>query len=297
MRRTIDLALVPCFVEVVRQGGFTAAGAHLGLPKSTVSRRVSRLEADLGVPLLVRTTRTVRTTDAGQVFFERAARAMEQVEEGARELAEQRAEPRGVLRITTPPNFDEIGAIVGSFLKRYPEVRVEVSALGRAVDLVKEGYDLAIRAGQLHDSAMIARKLIAGDFALHASEAFLAEHGEPTDLGALAELPAAAFRSTDGLSHWSLEGPEGTRRVTLRSRFQADDLYTVACAAAAGVGVALIPRPAARRFPALRRVLPDYRYAAGAVYLVYPATRHVPTKVSAFRDHLLEWIAAHPQAW
>lgn len=292
MRGTIELALVPAFVEVVRQGSFTAAARALELPKSTVSRRVSRLEDELGVPLLVRTTRKLRLTEAGEAFFARVAPAVEQVEEAARLVAEQQDEPRGVLRITVPGDVELMGTLLVRFIERYPEVRVEVLATGRKVDLVGERVDVAIRAGQLEDSGLVARRLARVEFRLFASERYLERAGEPRSVDELAEHECVLFRPTDGVAYWTLFCPEGERRVEVRGRFGADDLLYVRQAVYAGAGIGLLPSNILSNAPPhVRRVLPEVSMPLGAVHLVYPSATHLPAKVRAFRDFIVEHVA------
>jgi len=291
VRGTIDLALVPAFVEVVRQGSFTAAATELELPKSTVSRRVSRLESQLGVQLLLRTTRQLRLTEAGEGFYARVARVLEGVEEAARALAEEREVPRGVLRISVPPDFERLPELVTSFVARYPEVRVEVSAAARFVDLVAEGYDLAIRAGQLDDSSLIARRLSGVEMQLFASHEYLERRGTPESVEALADHDFVLFRPRHGVNTFALEGPDGQERIEVTGPVAADDLLFIRGAVLAGAGIGMLPRYifGAERERVVRLLPAHCVVSAGAsVHLVYPAARHVPARVRAFRDHLLE---------
>lgn len=299
MRGTIDLGLVPAFVEVVRHGSFTKAAKVLELPKSTVSRRVSRLESELGAQLLLRTTRQLRLTEAGETFYARVAPVIEGVEEAARAVAEQREEPRGVLRISVPPDFERLPELVTSFVTRYPEVRVEVTAASRFVDLVAEGYDLAIRAGQLRDSSLIARRLSRVELQLFASHDYVARRGEPASVEQLAAHEWVLFRPQHGANVVPLEGPDGTHRVEVTGAIAANDLLFIRGAVLAGAGIGVLPRYIfGDDRERVVRLLPAYCVASGgAVHLVYPAARHVPARVRAFRDHLLEslpWYGDEP---
>ncbi len=295
MRDPVDMALIPSFVEVVRQGSFTKAAAALGLPKSTVSRRVSKLEEALGVTLLVRTTRKLRLTEEGELFYRRVATAVECVEEAARAVAAQREEPQGLLRVTAPTDFEHLPGLVASFIERYPAVSVEINVSGDVVDLVAAGYDMAIRAGRLKDSSLIARKLSTVEFHLFASASYLDAHGEPASVADLIDHECVLFRARRGVSQWSLTGPGGVETVEVRGRLVVDDLLFARGAALAGVGIALLPRDMFNLGrDHVRRVLPDHAMPGGSVYAVYPAARHVPAKVRAFRDHLLESGAWHP---
>ncbi len=292
MRGTVDLALVPAFVEVVRQGSFTKAAKALGLPKSTVSRHVTKLEEALGAPLLVRTTRSLRLTEEGETFFQRVATAIESVEEAARAVASQHEVPHGLLRISMPSDYDHLAPIVASFVARYPEVSVEVNVSGEHVDLVGEGYDLAVRAGKLADSSLIARKIASVDFHLFASPAYLAAHGEPSTVADLAAHDCVLFQRHHGVARWTLHGPDGAESVDVSGPLSVDDLLFVRAAVASGVGIGLVPSSFfAGESDLVRRVLPKHARSFGAVYIVYPGARHVPAKVRAFRDHVLESAA------
>jgi len=290
VRGTIDLGLVPAFVEVVRQGSFTKAAAELGLPKSTVSRRVSRLEEELAVQLLLRTTRQLRLTEAGERFYARVAPVVERVEEAARALAEEREEPHGLLRISIPPDFERLPELVTTFVARYPRVRVEVSAAARFVDLVAEGYDLAIRGGQLRDSSLIARRLSGVEMQLFASHDYVARRGAPASVEALADHDFVVFRPQHGASALTLNGPDGVERVEVTGPVAADDLLFIRGAVLAGAGIGILPRYIfGEDRERVVRVLPSHCVAqSAALHLVYPAARHVPARVRAFRDHVLE---------
>jgi len=284
----VDLALVPAFIEVVRAGSFTKAAKALGLPKSTVSRHVSRLEEGLGALLLVRTTRSLRLTEVGEAFYHRVATALDSVEEAAREVAEQRAVPQGLLRISVPSDYERLAPIVASFLRRYPEVSIEVDVSAGMMDLVAEGYDLAIRAGRLRDSSLIARKLATVEFHLCASPSYLEAHGEPRTVSELSDHSCVLFRPQHGVSRWALTGPDGVEQVDVRGTLWVGDLLFARAAAVAGLGISLLPSSLFAPGLGLVRVLPNHMQPAGAVHIVYPASRHVPAKVRAFRDHLLE---------
>ncbi|HUH02971.1 MAG TPA: LysR family transcriptional regulator, partial [Kofleriaceae bacterium] len=175
----MDLNEILIFTRVVQAGSFTGAARSLEMPKSTVSRKVSELEERLGARLLQRTTRKLSLTDVGRTYFEHAARVVAEVEEAEQAVTRMQEAPRGLLRVTTPLNFGYLGPMVASFLDRYPEVQVEIVCADRVVDLVHEGFDVAVRAGELGDSTSIARNLGALESFVIASPAFLARHGAP----------------------------------------------------------------------------------------------------------------------
>src|SRR5690349_7028510 len=173
----MDLNEIIVFARVVQAGSFTKAAAELGMPKSTVSRKVSELEERLGARLLQRTTRKLSLTDAGRTYFDYSARVVAEVEDAERAVSSLQAAPRGLLRVTAPTNFRVLGAIVADYLKRYPDVRLELFCTGRRVDLVEERFDLGVRAGVLADSSLVARSLGTAGWVLAATPAYLRRRG------------------------------------------------------------------------------------------------------------------------
>jgi DNA-binding transcriptional LysR family regulator len=298
MSGTIDrLGILPVFVEVVRQGSFTAAAAQLGLPKSTVSRRIAHLERELGVELLARTTRKIRLTDAGADLYRDVEPALARLEDATRALTDRQHTPRGLLRVTAPTDLadDFVAGVVASFVRRYPTVHVEMVLTNRIVDLVGEGFDVALRAGRLADRAgIIARRLSASDLGLFASASYLERRGVPERVADLAQHDCVLFRAQGGTARWTLEGPEGRVRIDVKGPVTAHDYAFVRATIRAGAGIGLIPMTGHGADPSLVRVLPDYGIAGGALYVVYPSTRHLSAKVAAFRDHVVEEFRSAP---
>lgn len=295
------VALVPVFIEVVKHGSFTAAARSLGVPKSTISRRVAELERQLGVSLLVRTTRTVRPTDAGLELFESASRALDHLHEATDAIAAHQRVPRGTLRVTAPSDGGGrfLADVVASFVERYPEVRVELVLTQRLVDLVAEGFDVAVRASMgLPDSSLVARKLATSDLGLFASTRYLERRGEPRTLAELADHDCVLFRSKHGARRLAFQGPHGEEHAQMRGPVSCDDLGMVRELVRAGVGIGLVPlllEPGCIESGG-RRVLPEHIVGGSSIYVVYPGSRHVPPKVAAFRDHLVEAYQRSPDA-
>src|SRR5882672_12732054 len=175
----MDLNEILVFARVVQAGSFTMAAAQLGMPKSTVSRKVSELEERLRARLLQRTTRKLSLTDAGRTYYDYSARIVGEIEDAERAVSSLQQTPRGVLRVTAPVNVAFLGPIVSDYLKRYPEVRIDLFCTGRLVDLIEERFDLGIRAGLLGDSTLIARSLGNVKWFLVAAPAYLKKHGRP----------------------------------------------------------------------------------------------------------------------
>lgn len=294
----MDLNEILVFTKVVEAGSFVGASRALDMPKSTVSRKVSDLEARLGARLLQRTTRKLSLTDVGQTYFQHAARVVADLEEADRVVARLQEAPRGLLRVTTPLNFGHLGPIVAAFLKRYAEVKVEIVCADRVVDLVQEGFDVAVRAGPLADSSLIARPLGTLKSFVVASPSFVRRHGAPKTPEELAELDCVVFGAGAERSSWRLERQGKTRTVDVKPRLIVNDFDLLSEAARAGLGVAKLPLFRCAddlRAKALRRVLPEWLCPEIPLHAVYPSTRHLSPKVKAFIDHLRS--AMTPPPW
>ncbi len=295
----MDIDLVRVFVEVVEHGSFTKAARELQMPKSTVSRRLSKLEAQLGVPLVVRTTRSLRLSQEGERFYAGVAPALAQIEEASLRIAEERAEPRGTLRISIPPDYENLPRILSEFREKYPQVHLEVEASSRFVDLVAEGFDCALRAGFLQDSSLIADRLAVLSFALFAGTDYLERHGTPKTLSELRSHQCVLLSRRDGRSvRWTLEGPKGVEHVEPNGVLSANDLMFARNAVAANAGIGLLPFHVLAHHEGLQRILPRYCVRGSALHLVYPSARQIPAVVRAFREHVREydWLAYEKSA-
>ncbi len=295
----MDLNHIAVFVRVVEVGSFTAAGDALGLPKSSVSRIVARLEEDLGVRLLQRTTRSLHLTDTGRRYYERARQALSGLDEASTLAADDGTALRGVVRMTAPVDIGamSLAELLARFTTSYPEVHVELSLTGRFVDLVDEGFDLAIRGGRLEDSSLIARKVGTSDFGLFASPQYIERRGEPASLEALREHACVMLRGRDGRADWELTDESGTMTtVSVRGPLSADELIFVRQAIEAGAGVGTLPLSTvakcarAGHSTQLVRVLPTYAIKGGAMYVVTPPLEFAPRRVLVLRDFLVEQL-------
>lgn len=286
------LGKVAAFVSVVESGSFTAAAEELGLPKSSVSRGVTRLEEELGVRLLQRTTRRLHLTDAGTAFYHKARGALAALEEAAHAAADLGHEPRGTVRLTAPIDLGEfLAEPLARFTRAHPQIEVDLVLTARIVDLVREGFDMALRASRLKDSSLVARKL--GTFAdgLYAAPAYLKRHGTPATLADLARHECLLFRARGGRSTWVLRRGKTDEHVDVRGSLSADDFSFIVHAAEAGAGVAFLPhvlvaRPVSTR--RLVRILPEYSFTRSDLSIVLPTGRHVPARVALLRDFLAD---------
>jgi DNA-binding transcriptional LysR family regulator len=280
------------FAAVVREGGFTRAAAKLGLSKQTVSERIGKLEARLGARLLERTTRRLRPTDAGAVYYERCAAIAAQIDEANAEVQRRQAEPVGLLRLSAPVLFGRrfLAPVIAAYLARHPKARVEVLLADRRVNLVEEGIDLAIRIGALEDSSLTARKIGEGHVYYVASPRYLGRRRAPTPRG-LAGERCIALRPHET---WEAGGAS----VKVDPVLVAGDLEIACEAAIAGVGIARLPTLVA--WEAIRdgrlRVLFGREPAlVRPVYAVYPSRQGLAAKVRVF----VEALAAieRPELW
>ncbi len=286
----MDLNRIATFVRVVEKESFTAAAAALGVPKSSVSRSIARLEEEIGVQLLQRTTRKLSLTDAGRDYFQRARIALDGLDEATAAVSESGVKPQGVVRVTAPGDVGVLmlADIVAEFVKKYPGIRIDLSLTSRRVNLVDEGFDMAVRAGRMADSSLIARKLGAADMGLFASPAYLKRRGRPKKLAELASHDCIFFRSSDSGTKWRLTGPDGETSVEVNAIVSVDDMMFMQRAVLAGIGIGSIPRlPLQCKKDDLVRVLPEFTIAGASLNAVWPASRHVPARVALFRDFVI----------
>jgi DNA-binding transcriptional LysR family regulator len=296
----MDLNHVAVFARVVELESFTAAAKQLGLPKSSVSRTVTRLEDELGVRLLQRTTRTLHLTEVGRAYYERARGALSALDEAASAATNSSAEPRGTVRMTAPPDMGIMNLvdIVARFARKYPLVHIDISLSSRFVDLVAEGFDLALRAGKMADSSLVARKIGSDALGIYASANYLRRRGRPKTLADLADHDCVLFHGTNGKSEWHLTGPQGEERVTVRGPLNTDEMSFLQQAVTAGMGIALLPNVGVRLaaasgvVPLPVRLLPEYSAGGGSLNVVSPSARLPSAAVVAFRDFLVAELTA-----
>jgi DNA-binding transcriptional LysR family regulator len=284
----LDLNDIVVFARVIEAGSFTAAARLLGMPKTTVSRRIAALEREVGVRLIQRTTRSLNMTDAGRLYYEQTSQALRTVEDANLRLAEARAEPSGTIRISAPVGFGSfLSGTVSGFLAMYPKTAVELRLTDDRLNLVENGIDLAFRTGILPDSTLIARKLGSTHRILCASPDYLARRGVPEAPADLAFHHCVIAGPSTANAHWVLEGPHGEESVMVSGRFAANEMQAVFAAAIAGYGIAQLPDRMAEASIAdgrLRRVLDDYTTPAGGLYAVYPSSQHLSPLVKAFME-------------
>jgi DNA-binding transcriptional LysR family regulator len=291
----MDLNELLVFAKVVQAGGFTAAARGLRMPKSTVSRKVSELEERVGAQLLQRTTRKLRLTEVGRAYYEHCARIVAEAEAAELAVTRLQAAPHGLLRVTAPLSINLLGPIVAEFMKSYPEVQLELVCTDRAVDLVEEGFDVAIRAGKLADSSLIARRLGIIERLVVAAPSYIKTRGAPKSPKELEKHDCLLFGAGRDGNTWSLHTGNRSVEVAIHSRLVVNEPDMLRAVTLAGGGVALLPNILCTTDLStgrLQRILPDWASPGAPVHAVYPSTRHHSPKVTAFVDFLRErWPA------
>jgi len=295
----MDLNRIAVFARVVHEGSFTNAARALGLPKSSISRSVSLLEQELGTRLLVRSTRKVQPTETGAAYYEQVARALLGIEEANAAATETHATPSGIVRITSVADIGTriLMPIVTRFVRKHPKIRIELSMTPRIVDLVEEGIDLALRAGPLRESSLVARRVGLLTSALYASPKYLERRGTPRSIDELPRHDCVLFRATRGSLAWTLEGPKGATTTTVTGPIMVDEISAARRAVMLGAGISLLPAFfIAREIErgTIVRVLPGYAAHGGPLHLVYRSARLVPQRVVLFREALLAELVKVP---
>jgi DNA-binding transcriptional LysR family regulator len=294
------LAALGAFVRVAETRSFSEAARRLGASKSAVSRHVAALEAELGVRLFHRTTRSLTLTEAGRAYVEQVSRILGELEAADASISRLQAAPRGRLRVSTPMSFGilHLAQAIPDFLTRYPEVEIDLSLSDRFVDLVEEGYDLAVRIGRLAESSLIARRLAPIHMVVCASPDYLAARGRPAVPEDLARHDCLRYRSEAAAESWAFVTPEGKPlSVDVAGRVRANNGDTLRMAALKGLGLAYLPTfivGGDLQAGTLVSVLTGHMPADMAAYAVYPTTRHLSLKVRAFVDFLAGWFGDTP---
>jgi DNA-binding transcriptional LysR family regulator len=290
---------IAAFAAVVDSGSFSAAARRLKVSKSAVSAHVQRLEARLGVRLLHRTTRRLSVTEAGAAYYRHCARILAEAAAAEQAAGALQREPRGTLRISAPDSFGwmHVAPAVPAFLRRYPELGVDIALSAAHVDLVEQGLDLAIRIGVLEDSPLVVRRLAPSRLVLAAAPAYLKAQGKPRRPDELSRHNCLCNNLLPWGDEWRLVGKGGELRVAVGGSFRSNNAETLRAAALDGIGIALLPSWAVAeplRRGALRRVLPGWEPPGSTIYAVYPDNRLMSMKVRAFVDHLARSFGRTP---
>lgn len=290
----LDFKSLSIFVKLGERGSFVRAARDLGMTQSGVSNAIARLEAQLGLRLVARTTRKVALTEDGAAFFERCRRVLADLDEAERVLTQARLAPSGRLRLDLPVQFGrlKIVPLLGAFRAEYPALALEVSFTDRFIDLVEEGVDVAVRVGALHGASLITRRLTFSQLRVAGAPAYLARHGTPRTPQDLAGHQCLPFviRDTRIARDWHFRSDGAALTLTPQAEMSFNDASAIVAAACAGYGLVQMNDHSlddALASGTLLPVLEAHQPDATPIWLVYPPTRHLSPKVRAFVDFLV----------
>jgi len=297
----MDLNDIVVFTKVVETRSFTGAAEQLGLPKSTVSRKLAQLEERLGVRLVQRTTRKLALTDIGEAYYERCSRIVADIAAAEQLVTDMQATPRGRLRVTAPIDLSTryLGGIIAEFIAANPEVNVEVEATDRIVDLIEEGFDLGIRFGPLPESTLIARRLCVIESMLCAAPSYLARRGTPQTIEDLDAHDRVLFTPSVRIQSWTLHSGDGIYEFGRPARFACNNVSAVRDAALSGAGIAVLTDfmiAADLEAGVLVPVLGQWRATPTEAHAVYPARQNLPPRLALFLEHLAKSLGPPPWA-
>lgn len=287
------------FARVARTANMSAAGREMGLSPAVVSKRISLLEDRLGARLFQRTTRHLTLTETGEGYFKRVVDILSLIEEAEDFVSRRNTRPRGVLKVTAPTAFSRlhIAPHLPAFLNRFGDIEIEMHLTDNFVDIIRDGFDVAIRIGELRDSSLVARKLAADERVLCATPGYLAEAGKPKKLADLERHNCLLAGAQDV---WRLDGPEGQVHVRVKGNIRSNSGEFVREALLSGLGIALRSVwdiSAELESGQLQVVLPEYRGSSSVgIFAVYPCREFMPNKVNVFIEFLNEVYAANPPA-
>jgi DNA-binding transcriptional LysR family regulator len=290
----LDLNALRDFVAVIREGSFSGAAHSLGVPKSTISKRVQDLEAALEVRLIERTTRSLRLTAEGTAFHARAIRIVTEAEEAERFLKVHGDEPRGHLRVTATQLFGQIylGTLAASYRAKHPHATIEIVLVDRLVDLIEEGFDAAIRIGTLADSGLISRTIAEDGNVIVANPATISRYGIPSQPTQLSHLPCVTFQTAaTGKAVWRFSKGNIVKDIQIEPVITVNAQMALRDACLAGAGFASLPRFIVAEDIAAGRlvaVLQDWSGANVPISVVYPSARFLNARLRAFIQLLVE---------
>ncbi|ATQ70006.1 MULTISPECIES: LysR family transcriptional regulator [Methylosinus] len=287
------------FVAVADAGSFTAAAERLDLSRAMASKHVMDLEARLGVRLLDRTTRSVGVTEAGAAYATRCREILDAIATAEQEATSRAAEPVGRLRVSAPSFFGArfVAPLVAAFAERHLRVGVELALDDKFVDLVEEGFDLAIRIGRLEDSSLVASRIASTRLMICGAPSYLDRRGRPRGPADLSGHECLRYSHATVGAAWPFDGPDGPELVRLSSRFASNSAEALCAMAVAGLGLVCAPDfyvAEPLRAGALEQVLADRMIEPLGIFIVHPSRRHVPSKVRAFIEFLTRELAMRP---
>jgi len=291
---------IEVFTQIVDRGTITAAAEHLQLAKSAVSRRLSELEEKLGVELFHRSTRKINLTDSGLAFYQRCTQILDDLIEAEFSVTQSHQEIRGKIKIAAPLSFGlmHLAPAIIDFKKLHPAVTFDIDFSDREVDLIQEGFDVAVRIAELKDSSLIARKLAELSTVVCASPEYLSQHGEPKTPEELEQHDCITYSYLEQPELWNFLDKNGSSiAITVQQIIRVNNGEFMRDAAAEGLGIIRQPTFISYKDIAagkLRPILQEYTSAPVNVYAIYPPTRHLSQRVRQFIDFLAERYAGKP---
>jgi DNA-binding transcriptional LysR family regulator len=298
------LTEMEAFATVVDQGGFTDAAKKMGISKSAVSKHVSSLEARLGARLLNRTTRRVSPTEIGLAYYDRARRVLNDAGEADALVSSMQSAPSGLLRISVATDFgvNHLSPVLGNFLHEYQDITVNMVLNNRYVELISEGFDMAVRIGELEDSTLRARRLTETSKRMVAAPSYFEKYGRPEKIDDLNEHKLLHYSNAAAANVWKLTAPSGEKRQVRTSGWlTVNDGQSLLNAAVSGLGIAYLPSflfDDAMKAGLVEEAMPDLPVEKQGIYAVYPPGRFTQPKVRAFIDFLVrEFADKGPDKW
>lgn len=293
---------IPYFIAVVEQQGFSSAAQALGVSKSAISKRITQLESHLGVRLLHRTTRKISLTEAGSRYYEYAAKANAAARNAEDAVSQLQGEPQGKLKINAPMSFGlmHITQLIPEFLLRYPKISVDLVMDDKSVDLVEQGFDVAIRNGELEDSSLIARRLAPLHSIICASPEYLDHYGHPKSPSELSTHNCLLFSYSTNKDVWQFNRCDEQVTIQVSGNYRVNNSEGLREAVIKGLGIARLPSFVAGdalRDGRLINVFPEYRMPSKNVYALYPERNYLPAKVRAFLDFAIEYLGEDYPYW
>lgn len=293
---------IPVFVAVVNHGGFSAAARQLGITKAAISKRIVQLEQHLGAQLLHRTTRKLSLTEAGRRYFEYAQIALQAAQEAEDVVTQLQGEPKGLLKINAPMSFGRlhVAPLIPEFLLRFPQVHIDLVMDDRVVDLVQNGFDLAIRAGELPSSTLIMRKLVPARSVICAAPVYLKKHGLPKTPEELVDHNCVLYSYSNKSNEWALFNPDHTCEVVVTGNYQVNNSEALLEGLLKGLGIGRLPTFIAGphlKSGQLINVFPTYQMPVKSIYAVLPERAFMPAKVRVFLDFVVDHFGKETPYW
>lgn len=287
----MDLNEISAFISIVQNGGLSRAAESTGIPKATLSRKLAQLESRLGTVLLRRTTRKITLTKAGEEYFNRCSQLLKEIEETEKAVIQEQQAPKGILKFTAPVDTGTypLAPILVKFMAQYPDIKLDIMYTDRRVDMIAEGFDVALRAGVLTSNTLKAKKIGRERFILVASKTYLKKNPAIKSVKDLNTHRLLGFNPQKDAIEWQLKSPDGKSNIQVNPCFRTTSLSSTLAMAIEGAGIALIPRfmvMEAIKAGKLEHILENVYSERGEFSLVYPEQRFLPPKVRVFIDFM-----------